>query len=318
MGTISRIVMIFAVLGIGCGAAAPDGPDAAPAEIDSPLVVFAVNYPLAYFAERIGGDLVEVRFPAPADEDPAYWSPDAETIAAYQAADLILLNGAGYAEWVDRATLPGSKIVNTAGGNTDRFVPLEGSTTHSHGPEGEHEHTGWASTTWLDPRLAAAQARTICIELAKVLPDHLDTFEINLTDLESDLLELDGRLATAAEAIGAAPLLFSHPVFQYLIQRYDLNAVEVHWEPDEAPDGHDWDHLEDILENHPAKWMLWEGEPLEDTAAGLEELGIGSLVFDPCANVPRNGDFATVMAENARSLETIAETLNGPPNDAPE
>ena len=35
------------------------------------LVVAAVNYPLAYMAERIGGDEVEVRFPAPPDVDPA-------------------------------------------------------------------------------------------------------------------------------------------------------------------------------------------------------------------------------------------------------
>jgi zinc transport system substrate-binding protein len=70
-----------------------------------PLVVYTVNYPLAYFAERIGGDAVEVTCPAPPDEDPAFWSPAAETIAAYQGADLILLNGAGYAKWVKRATL---------------------------------------------------------------------------------------------------------------------------------------------------------------------------------------------------------------------
>jgi zinc transport system substrate-binding protein len=54
--------------------------------------------------------------------------------------------------------------------------------------------------------------------------------------------------------------------------------------------------------------MLWEGEPLEATVNGLEELGVGSLLFDPCGNVPDSGDFMTVMAANAGALETIAET----------
>ena len=45
-----------------------------------------------------GGDRIEVSYPGPAGEDPAYWSPDAETIASYQKADLILLNGASYAK----------------------------------------------------------------------------------------------------------------------------------------------------------------------------------------------------------------------------
>ena len=63
---------------------------------DAPLSVYVVNYPLQYFAERIGGPDVRVVFPAPADGDPAFWKPSPEQIAAYQKADLILLNGASY------------------------------------------------------------------------------------------------------------------------------------------------------------------------------------------------------------------------------
>ena len=72
-----------------------------------PPRVYTVNYPLAYFAERIAGGSVKVVFPVPPDVDPAIWSPDAETIADYQQADLVLLNGAGYAGWLQRATPDG-------------------------------------------------------------------------------------------------------------------------------------------------------------------------------------------------------------------
>ena len=60
-----------------------------------PLNVYVVNYPLKDFAERLGGDHVRVAFPVPADVDPAHWNPDLVDIAAFQTADLILLNGAG-------------------------------------------------------------------------------------------------------------------------------------------------------------------------------------------------------------------------------
>ena len=123
--------------------------------------------------------------------------------------------------------------------------------------------------------------------------------------LKGDLFNLDRRFAVAAGNIADTPLLFSHPVYQYLIHRYKLNGVEVHWEPDEAPDGHAWDHLEELLERHPARWMLWEGEPLESTAAGLDELGIPSVVFDPCGNRPETGEYLTVMAANAAVLEGL-------------
>ena len=152
--TFKSIVVTLAVLLAGCGGNDSDKVAPVAEETTDTLVIYTVNYPLAYFAETIGGDLVEVVFPAPADQDPAYWSPDADTIAAYQAADLILLNGAGYAKWVDRATLPSSRLVDTGAAFADRLIEMESVTTHSHGPEGEHEHGGWAFTTWLDPMLA--------------------------------------------------------------------------------------------------------------------------------------------------------------------
>ena len=36
------------------------------------LTVYTVNYPLAYFAERVGGKHIQVVFPAPSDVDPAF------------------------------------------------------------------------------------------------------------------------------------------------------------------------------------------------------------------------------------------------------
>jgi zinc transport system substrate-binding protein len=305
--TALAIASVFAVA--GCGPSATQDHGAVDqAGVETRLVVFTVNYPLAYFAERIGGDLADVRFPAPADVDPAYWSPDAETIAEYQSADLILLNGAGYARWVDRAALPDSRVVDTSASFDDRLIRLNSTITHSHGAEGAHEHTGSAFTTWLDPQLAIEQAQAVTRSLISLRRDREAELNAHFVELESELRSLDDRLAAAAEIIGDTPLMFSHPVYQYLIRRYNFNAVEFHWEPDEAPDGRAWSNFEDIVARFPAKWMLWEGEPLEATVNGLEELGVGSLLFDPCGNVPDSGDFMTVMAANAGALETIAET----------
>ena len=294
------VVLFITACGGGTSEVAPVAEDAT-----DKLVIYAVNYPLAYFAERIGGDLVEVHFPAPGNEDPAFWSPDADTIAAYQGADLILLNGAGYAKWVDRAALPSSRVVNTSGGFTEQLLPIEGTVTHSHGPEGEHEHGDLAFTTWLDPELAIQHAQAIEAAIAVLRPDDEPEIRQRMESLRSDLFDIDGRLAFAAEALADEPLLFSHPVYQYLINRYELNGVEVHWEPDQVPDGHAWDHLEEVLQSHPAKWMVWEGEPLEAAVHALADRGISSIVFDPCGNRPGDADYLSVMAANAVALEGV-------------
>ncbi len=303
----SALLAVLVIAACGGGPAA-DQPNESSETVDK-LVIYTVNYPLAYFAERIGNDLVEVHFPAPVDEDPAFWSPDADTIADFQAADLIFLNGAGYAKWVDRAALPSSKLVNTSGGFADRLLPLQGVVTHSHGPEGEHEHEGYAFTTWLDPELAIQHAQAIEAAIAVLRPDDEPEIGQRMESLRSDLFDIDGRLAFAAEALADEPLLFSHPVYQYLINRYELNGVEVHWEPDQVPDGHAWDHLEEVLQFHPAKWMVWEGEPLEATVSALADRGISSIVFDPCGNRPEEGDYLSVMAANSVALEELAGTI---------
>ena len=40
---------------------------------ENKLIVYTVNYPLYYFAERIGGEYIQVVLPAPPDVDPAFW-----------------------------------------------------------------------------------------------------------------------------------------------------------------------------------------------------------------------------------------------------
>ena len=78
------------VLLAGCGEPERTGdPAEATSTEASKLVVYVVNYPLQYFAERIGGTNVQVEFPAPLEGNPAFWSPGFETVAAYQGADLI-------------------------------------------------------------------------------------------------------------------------------------------------------------------------------------------------------------------------------------
>lgn len=265
--------------------------------------VYAVNYPLAYFAERIAGESVTVVFPAPPDVDPAFWSPSAETIADYQQADLVLLNGAGYAAWIQRATLSQSRLVDTSAALADQLIPVDDTVTHSHGPGGDHSHQGAAFTTWLDMEFAAVQARAVFDALVRLRPENESAFRERLSDLEKDLGELDKRLQGVAERIGDRPLVFSHPVYQYLVRGYGLNGRPVHWEPDELPGNDQWRELSGLLAAHAAAWMIWEDEPLPDTVNRLEGLGIKSLVFRPCGNRPAEGSLVSVILDNVAALE---------------
>ncbi len=293
-------LVVLVVIATACGKPADER--SAAERRDPRLQVYVVNYPLKYFAQRIGGSQVVVELPAPRDSDPAFWSPDAATVAAYQRADLILLNGAGYAGWVDRMTLPPSKIVNTSRSFADRYIVDEEGVTHSHGPEGDHSHGAIAFTTWLDPTLAVQQARAILAAFTSARPEGEATFRQGFDLLERDLAELDDKLGGFLKTRARLPLLTSHPVYQYLGRRYDLNLVSVHFEPNDYPDERAWRELAAILEVHPAEWMFWEAEPLETSADRLRQMGVESVVFDPSGNEPPDGDYLTVMRDNLNNL----------------
>lgn len=269
------------------------------------LTVFAVNYPLAYFAERIGGDLIDVKFSAPPDEDPAFWQPDAKIIQGFQKADLILLNGADYAKWIKHTSLPPSKTVDTSAGFKDSYIEIPGAVTHSHGPQGKHAHGNIAFTTWLDFVQAAEQARAIKTALIKLKPENEKKFEDNFKLLERDLLGLDQQMQNLASKIRTEPLIASHPVYQYFSRRYKLNMKSLHWEPDEYPLEENWKELEKLQQEFSAARMIWENKPLQTSSDRLKKMGIDSVIFNPCGNRTDEGDFMYIMKKNIERLQLI-------------
>lgn len=258
-----------------------------------------VNYPLYNFATMIGGDKVEVFFPE-IEGDPAYWQPDAASIEKFQNADLILLNGADYAKWTDKVSLPASTQVNTSKAFTDRLIEMKGE-AHSHGPEGEHSHTGYAFTTWLDLKNAVEHAEAVHEAIMDLIPEEKELFTTNFKVVKDQLSELDGQLAQIIDDQEDLEVFASHPVYQYLAKGYGVDIISYHWEPDQVPSENAWRELEHELDHHSARAMLWEDEPIPEIRKKLEGMGVKVIVFNPGGN--RNElDFISLMSKNVENL----------------
>ncbi len=266
--------------------------------------VFTSNYPLAYFAERISGKPEIVIFPE-IDGDPAFWEPTTDDIIRMQQSDIIILNGAAYEKWLKAVSLPRRKIINTSKAFRKQLIVMEESVDHKHGPSGDHSHSGTAFTTWIDLSQAAFQAKAIKDAMAKRKVSSQEVLNRNFESLIEDLRVLDTEINEMAQGHSKVPLVASHPVYQYFARRYGLNIKAVMWEPDVFPDEQMWTKLEEIVKEHPAKWMIWEGEPLQKSVAKLKEMGIESVVFDPCGNRPERGDFLSVMRQNVENLKKV-------------
>ena len=271
---------------------------------DRPQII-AVNKVLQQFAERLVGETADSIFPVPEGVDPSFWRPSIADISTIQSADLILLNGAGFATWIDRVSLPRSRVVNTSAAIEDQFIITE-SITHSHGDGGEHSHEGLASYTWLDPMLAIAQAEAIASAVsARNLAPDVDV-NARLEGLRSELNDLDETVRDTLIGLEGVTLIATHPRYQYFARRYDLPITSLEWEAGAMPTEAELDALASLVSETGAYILIWEAMPPAGAFELTTELGVENVVFAPYAQGATDLPFAESVIAAAQSIATAA------------
>jgi zinc transport system substrate-binding protein len=266
------------------------------------LLVCAVNYPLQYFAERIGAELADVALPAPPGIDPATWKPNrGERTLIRGQCELMLINGAGYARWVTTAGLPDERVVDTTADIADRLIRFDADSQH---------RGNFASITWLDPTIAIAQARAVAQALIRARPSHAKAIKRRHVELEADLRELDARLTAVTQPLRSQLLIFSSSSYPYLARRYSLQSRSPARQTQALLDTDSWESLTQMGAPGEVKAVIWEVAPSNDVAAELGSHAVPWAVFSTAANRPERGDFLFVMNANADALETLWHDLD--------
>lgn len=277
----------------------PQQPQAEPA---AGAYLVAVNHPLQYFAQRLIGDEVEVRLPAPADEDPALWQPSVGELLELQGASLVLLSGAGYSPWLGKVSLAESRLLVTSESARGQWIERVGEVTHTHGPGGEHAHSGYLFTIWMDLQLARVQAEAIAAALIELWPEQRDPVTARLEALLADIDALDADYEAELSRLAGRQIIYSHPVYQYFERRYGVPGLSLHWEPDAMPSQAQWQELEGLVSD--STLFVWEAQPDAAIAGKMRELGVEFVVIDPAGN-ERERDWLVVQRENIERLRGV-------------
>jgi len=292
----------------GCGSEEPSKPAQSQTD-NTENVVLTTFYPTAYFARRISGGLVPVDCPVPEGEDPIFWQPDRSVLERYRNAKLVVLNGAEFEKWALNASLPSSRLVNSAAPFKSELIKFDSGVTHSHGPAGEHSHQGVDGHTWLDPNRAITQAGEIAKGMTAAWPEHADAFAANLANLTQDLTELDAAFKEITPRLAGVKLLASHPAYNYLAKRYGWTITNLTLDPEEGVTGEAMEQIAEAIGNHEGKTiLLWESEPSEGGFTG----NFVSVVFSP-AELPGTGpdpispDYLQIMRANIDRLNAALE-----------
>jgi zinc transport system substrate-binding protein len=91
--------------------------------------------------------------------------------------------------------------------------------------EHAHEHGRFDMHIWLDPHNAGAMVDAIVAGLSEADPAHAPVYRDNGREVHQRLEQLDDALRSELAVIADRPFVVFHDAYQYLEERYGLNAV---------------------------------------------------------------------------------------------
>ncbi|GAF63828.1 metal ABC transporter metal-binding protein [Bacillus sp. TS-2] len=221
---------------------------------DEPLTIFTTIYPLQDFAEKIGGDYVEVKNMIPAGSDAHTFEPTPKDMIEVAEADMFFYNGAGLEGFVnslitalekeDVTIVEASKDISLATNTLDIHEDKdhhhdehehdeehhnhdEHEHDEDHHHDGEHHYHDQDPHIWLDPLLAIKIAENITESLIEVLPEQKEEFKNNYLQLKADLEELDHHFEEMVMNSTKTQFIVSHAGYGYWETRYGLEQIGI-------------------------------------------------------------------------------------------
>lgn len=189
--------------------------------------IAATTLPVYEFTARLcsGTDLAVTRLVTESISCLHDYSLNVRQVRAAEAAELIVISGAGLEEFME--DLLQDKQTIDASADISLIAPTE---EHHHTHEDAHKHSTHHHETdphiWLSPINAKQMAQNICAGLSAQYPELEDQFCSNLTGLLHDLDELHDYGQSQLSDLSCRDLLTFHDGFAYLAQAFDLHIVE--------------------------------------------------------------------------------------------
>lgn len=268
------------------------------------LSIAASIYPLAFFAEEIGGDKIEVTTITPSGIEPHEYDPTTQDIGTIQQSDILLLNG-GVESWGDKI------ITNLQGTQVTTLVIGDGLLTENWEEDGEIQKD---PHIWLDPNLAKKEVAKITQAIIAKDADNTPYYQQNAKQLESRLNDLDAKYRNGLANCQKKEIITSHAAFGYLAKAYGLKQVAIAGLSTEVePSAQQLTEVAKFAQQNGIKYIFFESlvsPKLSETLA--QEVGAKTLVLDPIEGIPQDEraqgeNYFTVMENNLKNLQIALE-----------
>ncbi|MDM5208926.1 metal ABC transporter solute-binding protein, Zn/Mn family [Cytobacillus kochii] len=205
------------------------------------LTVYTTVYPLQYFTERIGGDLVDVKTVYPPGSDEHTYEPSQKDMIKMADSDLFIYLGLGLEGFVDQAkdilSNEGVKMIAAGEHLAIENTEQHEHDNHEHEHDHDHDHDGHSHDghdhgdvdphVWIDPVYGQQLAEEIKTQLITALPEHEEEFTANFDQLNEELNKLNDKFTSMVEKADKNKFIVSHAAYGYWESRYGLEQISV-------------------------------------------------------------------------------------------
>ena len=273
---------------------------------DGTISVVASFYPLAYAAERVGGDSANVTNLTPAGVEPHDLELAPDDLEKIALADVVVYLGGGFQPVVEEAVeAEATGIILDISEGVDLLPASPGQAVPDVASVDPH--------VWLDPALYAGVVDRIGGALGQVRAADAEVFLSRARQLEGELSALDKAFRRGLADCETRSLITNHAAFRYLAAAYDLeqeaiSGLSPESEPDPAriaqlaeeagADGVTTIFTEDLVSAEVAEILAAE--------AGLDTAVLSPLEALTEEQLAVGDDYLSVMRRN---LETLRDGL---------
>ncbi|WP_425473627.1 zinc ABC transporter substrate-binding protein [Streptomyces tailanensis] len=279
--------------------------------------VVASFYPMAFLAEQIGGDHVNVTSLTEPGQEPHDLEISAKQTAQLQESDAVLYLK-DLQPSVDDAVAQ-SEIKTKIDAATLTKLEDHGDVEHEH--EGEEEHAEAEETPseeeehaldphiWLDPVKYAEVAEGVAKAFEKADPDNAADYKKNAEALVKKLDDLNTQFTDGLKNTRSKVFFTSHAAFGYLAERYGLTQEAIAGlDPESEPSAARMKELQEEAKADGVTTIFYETLVSDETAKTLaKDTGLKTDVLDPIEGITDNSrgkDYFAVQEANLKALQT--------------
>ncbi len=296
-----RAAVLVALTALALAACAGSGADST--NSDGPTVV-AAFYPLAYAAEQVGGDQIDVIDLTPPGAEPHDLELSPSQVAQIAEADLVLYIP-GFQPAIDEAI---DQVAADHALDVTAQIPLLPTEDHADdGDDHADENLTGDPHVWLNPLNMSIIGTEIRDRLVMIDATAADTYTSGSTDLSASMDALNAEWLQGTASCRSRDLVVSHEAFAYLAAQYNFVQVGIAGiAPETEPSPARLAEIADFVRVNGVTTIYYEtlvDPKVAQTVAA--ETGATTAVLDPIEGLAEGStqDYVTLMQANLAAVQ---------------